>query len=91
MRNKEVIDLDLIRLHVIYRNEVLELNTTEKDIEEYKMLMNFIGYPLIVSDWQIKKPHRKYCFSSACKMNPKINHIPTELIYRFFDAKEGSN
>ncbi len=50
MRNKEVIDLDLIRLHVIYRNEVLELNTTEKDIEEYKMLMNFIGYPLIVSD-----------------------------------------
>ena len=91
MRNNEVLDLDLIRLHVIYRFEVLELDTTEKDIEEYKVLMNFIGFPLVVSDCQIKKLYRKYCFFRACKMNPRFSHIPTELIYAFFDAKDGSN
>jgi hypothetical protein len=91
MRNKEVLDLDLIRLHVIYRYEVLELDITEKDIEEYKVLMDFIGSQLIISDCQIKKLYRKYCFFRACRMNPRFCHIPTELIYGFFDVKEGSN
>ena len=91
MRNREVLDLDLIRLHVIYRYEVLELDITEKDIQEYKVLMDFIGSQLIISDCQIKKQYRKYCFFRACRMNPRFSHIPTELIYGFFDAKEGSN
>ena len=91
MRNNVVLDLDLIRLHVIYRYEILELEVNAMNIEEYKVLMNFIGQPFIVSDCQIKKLYRKYCFFRACKMNPRFRHIPSELIYGFFDAKEGSN
>ncbi len=91
MKAKYILEADLLRLHVIYRYEVMELDVTEKDIEEYKVLMDFIGSQLIVSDCQIKRLYRKYCFFRACRMNPRFCHIPTELIYAFFDAKEGSN
>jgi hypothetical protein len=90
MKAKYELESDLLRLHVIYRFEVMEVDVTDKDIEEYKVLMVFIGSQLIVSDCQIKRLYRKYCFFRACRMNPRFSHIPTELIYGFFDVKEGS-
>jgi hypothetical protein len=53
--------------------------------------MEFIGAQMDVSDCQIKKLFKKYCFFRACRMNPRLSHIPSELIYCFFDAKDGSN
>lgn len=91
MGEYKVLDSDFLRLYVIYRYEVQEINITERDIQEYKILMEFIGKPVHVSDCQIKKLYKKYCFFRAIKMNPRFRHIPSELIYGFFDAREGSN
>ena len=71
--------------------EILDLDITKRNIKEYKVLMEFIGAQMDVSDCQIKKLFKKYCFFRACRMNPRLSHIPSELIYCFFDAKDGSN
>jgi len=91
MKDNRVLDIEFIRLHVIYKHEIVELDITKRNIKEYKVLMEIIGVQMIVSDCQIKKLYKKYCFFSACRMNPRLSHIPSELIYCFFDAKEGSN
>ena len=53
--------------------------------------MEIIGAHIDVSDCQIKKLFKKYCFFRACRMNPRLSHIPSELIYCFFDTKDASN
>ena len=91
MKDNRVLDIEFIRLHVIYKHEIIDLDITKRNIKEYKVLMEFIGAQMDVSDCQIKKLFKKYCFFRACRMNPRLNHIPSELIYGFFDAKDGSN
>lgn len=91
MEDNRVLDIEFIRLLVIYKHEIVELDITKRNIKEYKVLMEFIGAQLDVSDCQIKKLFKKYCFFRACRMNPNLSHIPSELIYGFFDAKDGCN
>ncbi len=91
MKDNRVLGIEFHHLHVIYKNEIFELNVSKRNIKEYKVFMEFIGVQMIVSDCQIKKLYKKYCFFSACRMNPRLSHIPSNLIYCFFDAKEGSN
>ena len=91
MKDNRVLDIEFIRLHVIYKHEIVELDITKRNIREYKVLMEIIGAHIDVSDCQIKKLFKKYCFFRACRMNPRLSHIPSELIYCFFDIKDGSN
>ena len=91
MKDNRVLDIEFIRLNVIYKHEIVDLDITKRNIKEYKVLMEFTGAQMDVSDCQIKKLFKKYCFFRACRMNPRLNHIPSELIYGFFDAKDGSN
>lgn len=91
MKDNRVLDIEFIRLHVIYKHEIVELDITKRNIREYKVLMEIIGAHIDVSDCQIKKLFKKYFFIRACRMNPRLSHIPSELIYCFFDTKDASN
>ena len=43
MKDNRVLDIEFIRLHVIYKHEIVELDITKRNIKEYKVLMEFIG------------------------------------------------
>lgn len=55
--------LDHLRLRFLYRVHIQDLEFTSQEINEYSILMEFLGRDLPTNHYDIKTDYKKYSFS----------------------------
>jgi hypothetical protein len=88
---KRTLELDCLRLQVLYRLQIKTLKFTIRDLEEYELLMDFWGVPKIPHLEVIERNYKLYCFIRLCKTNDRYSGIPTHLIIDYFNVRENLN
>ena len=88
MRNLEI---DYLRLKVLYDFQIQPLQFTSKDLNEYYLLMQFWGVEILTNEDIIRQNYKLYCFIRLCKTNIRYRGIPTHLIIDYFNIRENMN
>lgn len=90
MKNR-TLELDFIRLGALYKLHIRSLTFSEKDLQEYNMLMDFWGVQIISNEDIIRQNYKLYCFIRICMTNISYMEIPTNLIVDYFNIRENMN
>ena len=88
---KRILELDFIRLGALYKLHIKSLTFSEKELQEYYLLMDFWGVEIITNKDIIRQNYKLYCFIRLCKTNICYREIPTNLIVDYFNIRENMN
>jgi hypothetical protein len=88
---KRTLELDFIRLGALYKLYIKSLTFSEKELQEYYLLMDFWGVEIITNEDIIRQNYKLYCFIRLCRTNISYRGIPTNLIVEYFNIRENNN
>ena len=83
--------LDYLRLRFLYRIHIEDLKLTTLEINEYSILMEFLGRDLPTNHFDIKMDFKKYSFIRYCRTNKKYKEIPFDMVVSFINIQENLN
>ncbi|MBM3456143.1 MAG: hypothetical protein FJX80_13545 [Bacteroidetes bacterium] len=64
---------------------------TLSEINEYLILMEFLGRDLPTNHFDIKTDYKKYSFIRYCKTNNRYREIPFDMVVSFINIQENLN
>jgi hypothetical protein len=88
---KRHFQLDHLRLRYLYRIHIQKLELTSLEIDEYSILMQFLGRDLPTNQYDIKTEYKKYSFIRYCKTNKRYKEIPIDMVIGFINIQENLN
>jgi hypothetical protein len=83
--------IDHLRLRFMYRIHIQDLEFTSQEINEYSILMEFLGRDLSTNHFDIKTDYKKYSFIRYCKTNNRYREIPIDMVVSFINIQENLN
>jgi hypothetical protein len=83
--------IDHLRLRFLYRVHIQDLDFTLQEINEYSILMEFLGRDLPTNHSDIKTDYKKYSFIRYCKTNNRYREIPFDMVVSFINIQENLN
>jgi hypothetical protein len=88
---KRHFQLDHLRLRFLYRIHIQKLELTPPEIDEYSILMEFLGRDLPTNHFDIKTDFKKYSFIRYCRTNNRYKEIPFDMVVSFINIQENLN
>lgn len=82
---------DVRSLNFLFKRKIKRLKFSQEDIDEYMILMEFLGRDLPYNQFEIETEYKKYFFIRFCKTNKYYDRIPLSLIISFINMKEDLN
>ena len=91
LMQKRNFHIDHLRLRFLYRIHIQKLELTPPEIDEYSILMEFLGRDLPTNQYDIKSEYKKYSFIRYCKTNNRYKEIPFDMVIGFINIQENLN
>lgn len=82
---------DIKRLNFLFKRKIKRLRFSQTEIDEYTILMEFLGRNPPTNVFDIQTEYKKYFFIRFCKTNKHYEKIPINLILSFINMKEDLN